>query len=121
MESARLVIALTRLVHDVGLAEDLAQEAFAAALAQWPGEGVPDKPGAWLMTTARHKAVDLIRRERSRDEKYAQLTTDPTLSEPRDSTDDMLALMFIASHPVLSDRQDTQALMSQDLVEQRLC
>ena len=66
MESARLVIALTRLVRDVGLAEDLAQEAFTAALAQWPAEGVPDKPGAWLMAVARRKAIDVIRRERVR-------------------------------------------------------
>ena len=100
MESARLVIALTRLVRDVGLAEDLAQEAFAAALAQWPDEGVPDKPGAWLMTIARRKAIDLIRRERARDEKYVELATDPTLASTPDS-DDMLALMFVACHPVL--------------------
>ena len=100
MESARLVIALTRLVRDVGLAEDLAQEAFTAALAQWPDEGVPDKPGAWLMTIARRKAIDLIRRERARDEKYVELATDPTLASTPDS-DDMLALMFVACHPVL--------------------
>jgi RNA polymerase sigma factor (sigma-70 family) len=112
MESARLVIALARLVHDVGLAEDLAQEAFSAALSQWPSEGVPDKPGAWLMTTARHKAIDLIRRERSRDDKYAQLATDPTAAPPAtdgDSGDDLLSLMFIACHPVLS-RESRAAL-----------
>ena len=102
MESAGLVIALTRLVRDVGLAEDLAQEAFAAALAQWPGEGVPDKPGAWLTAVARRKAIDLIRRERVRDEKYVQLVTDPTLAGQAEVADDMLALMFIACHPVLS-------------------
>ena len=107
MESARLVIALTRLVRDMGLAEDLAQEAFAAALAQWPDEGVPDKPGAWLMTIARRKAIDLIRRERARDEKYVELATDPTLAVPE--SDDLLALVFIACHPVLS-RESRAAL-----------
>jgi len=101
------VIALTRLVRDVGLAEDLAQEAFAAALAQWPDESVPDKPGAWLMTIARRKAIDLIRRERARDEKYVELATDPTLAVPE--SDDMLALVFIACHPVLS-RESRAAL-----------
>ena len=73
MESARLIGALTRLVRDVGLAEQLAQDAFVLALEQWPEQGVPDNPGAWLMATARHKAVDLIRRERSLDEKYGRI------------------------------------------------
>jgi RNA polymerase sigma factor (sigma-70 family) len=109
MESARLVIALTRLVRDVGLAEDLAQEAFTAALAQWPSEGVPDKPGAWLMAIARRKAVDVIRRERVRDEKYVQLATDRTLAGHEEVADGMLALMFIACHPVLS-RESRAAL-----------
>jgi RNA polymerase sigma factor (sigma-70 family) len=109
MESARLVIALTRLVRDVGLAEDLAQEAFTAALAQWPSEGVPDKPGAWLMAIARRKAIDGIRRERVRDEKYVQLATDPTLAGHKEVADGMLALMFIACHPVLS-RESRAAL-----------
>ena len=110
-ESAPLVIALTRLVRDVGLAEDLAQEAFAAALAQWPGEGVPDNPGAWLMAVARRKGVDLIRRERMRDEKYLQVATDPTLADggPEEPGDGMLALVFIACHPVLS-RESRAAL-----------
>jgi RNA polymerase sigma factor (sigma-70 family) len=109
MESARLVIALTRLVRDVGLAEDLAQEAFTAALAQWPSEGVPDKPGAWLMAIARRKAIDVIRRERVRDEKYVQLATDPTLAGHVEVADGMLALMLIACHPVLS-RESRAAL-----------
>ena len=109
MESARLVIALTRLVRDVGLAEDLAQEAFTAALAQWPSEGVPDKPGAWLMAIARRKAIDVIRRERVRDEKYVQLATDRTLAGHEEVADGMLALIFIACHPVLS-RESRAAL-----------
>jgi predicted RNA polymerase sigma factor len=73
MHSARLVAALARLVQDLGLAEDVAQDAFLCALEQWPERGVPDDPAAWLMTTARRRAIDLIRRERSRDHKYAQL------------------------------------------------
>jgi RNA polymerase sigma factor (sigma-70 family) len=114
MESARLVIALTRLVRDVGLAEDLAQEAFTAALAQWPSEGVPDKPGAWLMAIARRKAIDVIRRERVRDEKYVQLATDPTLAGHEEVADGMLALMFIACHPVLS--RESRAVLTLRMV-----
>ena len=63
MESTRLIAGIARLVRDVGLAEDLAQEALVAALEQWPESGVPDNPGAWLMATARHRAIDLVRRE----------------------------------------------------------
>src|SRR5579863_942636 len=63
IESARIIAGLTRLVRDVGLAEELAQDALVAALEQWPTEGVPDKPGAWLMLTARHRAIDRIRRD----------------------------------------------------------
>ena len=75
IESPRLIASLTRLVRDVGLAEELAQDAFVTALEQWPVTGVPDKPGAWLMVTARHRAIDLIRREQNRDAKYAVLAT----------------------------------------------
>lgn len=109
-ESARLVVALTRLVNDVGLAEDLAQEAFAAALRQWPDEGIPANPAAWLMTVARRRAIDAIRREQTQADRYAQLATEAAVSgvggplTPGDEneTDDMLALVFIACHPVLS-------------------
>jgi len=62
IESARLIAGLTRMVRDVGLAEDLAQDALVAALEQWPESGIPDNPGAWLMTTAKHRAIDLWRR-----------------------------------------------------------
>jgi RNA polymerase sigma factor (sigma-70 family) len=124
-ESAHLVAALTRLVHDVGLAEDLAQEAFAAALRQWPDEGIPDNPAAWLMTVGRRRAVDLIRREQARSDRYAQMATEAhiamdasdttgltaPLPEPGADTpdDDTLALVFIACHPVLS-RESRAAL-----------
>src|SRR3954447_16606722 len=76
IESPRLIASLTRLVRDVGLAEELAQDAFVAALEQWPVSGVPDKPGAWLMVTARHRAIDLVRREQNRAAKYAVLASE---------------------------------------------
>ena len=109
MESARLIGALTRLVRDVGLAEQLAQDAFVLALEQWPEQGVPDNPGAWLMATARHKGVDLIRRERSLDEKYgriaatsgAEVAPAPDVAVEDPVGDDVLSLVFIACHPVL--------------------
>src|SRR5438552_4830758 len=73
IESARLIAGLTRLVRDVGLAEDLAQDALVAALEQWPESGVPDNPGAWLMATAKHRAIDLLRRRARLERKYEQL------------------------------------------------
>ena len=73
IECPRLVASLTRLLRDVGLAEEVAQDAFVAALEQWPRDGVPDRPGAWLMAAARNRAIDRIRRERGRDERYALL------------------------------------------------
>jgi len=114
MESANLVIALTRLVRDVGLAEDLAQETFASALQQWPAEGVPENPAAWLMTVGRRRAIDLIRREQARAEKYAQIAADlgsQTGGETggQSNSDDMLSLIFVACHPVLS-RESRAAL-----------
>ena len=118
-ESAHLVATLTRLVNDVGLAEDLAQEAFAAALRQWPEEGIPDNPAAWLATVGRRRAVDLIRREQGRSERYAQIAAGvlpeesliAPVAEPGDEHqgDDTLALVFIACHPVLS-RESRAAL-----------
>ena len=107
IESPRLIAALTRLVRDVGLAEELAQDAFVTALEQWPVTGVPDEPGAWLMVTARHRAIDLIRREQNRAAKYAVVAhsladveaADRIVDEP--IGDDLLALVFLTCHPVL--------------------
>ncbi|GHH64402.1 RNA polymerase subunit sigma-24 [Streptosporangium violaceochromogenes] len=112
IESARLVAFLTRIVQDVGLAEEIAQEAFACALEQWPAQGVPHNPGAWLTTLARRRAIDLIRRERTRDRKYARLAADLLASEPETggATDaELLSLIFVACHPVLS-RESRAAL-----------
>src|SRR6185503_6298478 len=113
IESARLIASLTRIVHDVGLAEDLAQGALVAALEQWPRSGIPDKPGAWLMTTAKHHAIDQIRRnirlERKTEEMGRDLEIEQELGIPEldvdsdeDMGDDLLRLIFIACHPVLS-------------------
>jgi len=107
IESPRLIASLTRLVRDVGLAEELAQDAFVAALEQWPESGVPDQPGAWLMVTARHRGIDLIRREQNRGAKYAVLANalgdeaaaDRIVDEP--IGDDLLSLVFLTCHPVL--------------------
>lgn len=111
IESAKLIASLTRLVRDVGLAEDLAQGALVAALEQWPQSGIPDKPGAWLMTTAKHHAIDLIRRNVRLERKHEEIGRDLELQqemgipEPDDSDDmgdDLLRLIFISCHPVLS-------------------
>ena len=113
IESAKLIAGLTRMVHDVGLAEDLAQDALVAALEKWPQTGVPDKPGAWLMAAAKHRAIDQLRRRELLDRKHAELGYE--LDEQRESAvrqldeaiddqvgDDLLRLMFISCHPVLS-------------------
>jgi RNA polymerase sigma factor (sigma-70 family) len=113
IESARLIAGLAGIVRDVGLAEDLAQEAFVAALEQWPESGVPERPGAWLMGTAKHRAIDRLRRASLHERKTAELLrelersheSDP--AEPDDATadsidDDLLRLIFMACHPVLS-------------------
>jgi RNA polymerase sigma factor (sigma-70 family) len=112
MESARLIASLTRLVRDVGLAEDLAQDALVNALEQWPESGVPEKPGAWLMAVAKRRAVDRIRRnvtlERKQDELGRNLDAlqERTAAEynviEKEIDDDMLRLIFITCHPVLS-------------------
>ena len=111
IESARLLAGLVRLVKDVGLAEDLAQDALVAALETWPRSGIPDNPGAWLMVTARRRAIDGMRRGRTADRKYGMLgyeleqaqaegpDFDTMLDEP--IADDLLRLMFITCHPVL--------------------
>jgi RNA polymerase sigma factor (sigma-70 family) len=112
MEYAKIVATLTRLVRDVGVAEELAQDALVIALEQWPTAGVPDNPGPWLMATAKHRAVDLLRRQRTYERKLGQLgrelevleSTEPDLAAAVDDHigDDLLRLVFIACHPVLS-------------------
>ena len=108
IESPRLVARLARLVREVGLAEELAQDAMVAALEQWPRSGIPDNPGAWLVAVAKRRAIDHFRREERRDKKYAELQR--TLVEPEESVDatleedfgdDMLRLIFTACHPVV--------------------
>jgi len=114
LESARIIAGLTGLVRDVGLAEELAQDALVAALEQWPAEGVPPNPGAWLMVTAKHRAIDRIRRHErlggklsliARDLETKQLSApaefDTVLDADEDMGDDLLRLMFISCHPVL--------------------
>ena len=110
MESARLVGALARATGDVGLAEELAQDALVAALEQWPESGVPDRPGAWLMATAKHRAIDTFRRAERLQRKTAELGRDlqeadePDWAAALDEVveDDVLRLVFISCHPVLS-------------------
>lgn len=112
IESARLIAGLARLTGDVGLAEDLAQDAFLAALEQWPRDGVPDRPGAWLMTAARRRGIDQLRRRTMADTKHEVLggeladaercTPDFAAAIDDDVGDDLLRLIFIACHPVLS-------------------
>jgi RNA polymerase sigma-70 factor (ECF subfamily) len=113
IESARLIAGLARIVRDVGLAEELAGDALVAALEQWPQSGVPDNPGAWLMATAKHRAIDLIRRQATLERKVQQLgrmeereqqITEEQLAEAIDDPigDDLLALIFVSCHPILS-------------------
>jgi RNA polymerase sigma factor (sigma-70 family) len=110
IESARLIAGLARIVRDVGLAEDLAQDALVAALEQWPESGIPDNPGAWLMGTAKHQAVDRLRRRKVLERKYEELARDMEVSAQPDLDaaidddigDDLLSLIFTACHPVLS-------------------
>src|SRR2546421_1533240 len=113
IESARLIAGLARLVGDVGIAEDLAQDALVVALEQWPKTGVPDNPGAWLMATAKHRAIDLLRRRKMQDRKHEhvarelearQVNPEPDLAAALDDAvgDDLLSLIFTACHPVLS-------------------
>ena len=109
MESARIVAALVRIVRDVGLAEDVAHDALVAALEQWPAEGIPRNPGAWLMTTAKRRAIDAVRRRAMADRKHDQIAYEIGDSPPppddaldHDIDDDLLRLVFIACHPVLS-------------------
>ena len=113
IEAPRLIAGLARMLRDVGQAEDLAQEALVVALERWPTDGVPDNPGAWLMTTAKRRAIDLIRHHRMRDDKQAaleyELETEAMTHAPDhadalddDIGDDLLRLIFTACHPVLT-------------------
>jgi RNA polymerase sigma factor (sigma-70 family) len=113
IESAKIIAGLARVVHDVGLAEDLAQDALVAALEQWPEQGVPDNPAAWLMAVAKHRAIDRLRRSKLQERKYEEIIRE--LNSQSDSTtqdfvtaldddigDDLLRLIFTACHPALS-------------------
>src|SRR6516162_636117 len=113
IESPRLIAGLARIVRDVGAAEDLAQDALVAALEQWPESGIPDKPGAWLMAAAKHRAIDLFRRNKLLERKHEELAreieggfqekaadVEGALDDP--IGDDLLKLVFICCHPVLS-------------------
>ncbi|MGC2449875.1 MAG: RNA polymerase sigma factor [Candidatus Sulfotelmatobacter sp.] len=112
IESARVIAGLTRIVRDVGVAEELAQDALVVALEKWPESGIPDNPGAWLMGTAKHRAIDYLRRGALVDRKHEVLGREmaeremqvPDLATAMDDNigDDMLRLVFIACHPVLS-------------------
>ena len=113
IESARLIAGLARIVGDVGLAEDLAQDALVVALEQWPASGVPDNPGAWLMATAKHRAIDHLRRRKMQDTKHEhlgrelaerQVSPEADLAAALDDQvgDDLLSLIFTACHPVLT-------------------
>lgn len=113
IERARLIAGLARMVRDVGLAEELAQDALVTALSEWPRTGVPQNPGAWLMAAARRRAIDGFRRDRMRARKHAEIGRD--LEDARDTGveaieaaldddlgDELLGLIFTACHPVLS-------------------
>jgi RNA polymerase sigma-70 factor, ECF subfamily len=110
IESPRLIATLTRIVRDVGLAEELAQDAFVSALAQWPNEGVPRNPGAWLMSVAKRRAIDRFRHEKMLERKAEEIGRELRVEEyeaafdavDEEIADDLLRLIFIACHPVLS-------------------
>ena len=113
IESARIIAGLARIVRDVGLAEELAQDALVAALQQWPESGIPDNPGAWLMATAKHRAIDVFRRNKRLERKHEELGRElqaqqemavPDFSAALDDDigDDLLRLVFVSCHPVLS-------------------
>jgi RNA polymerase sigma factor (sigma-70 family) len=110
MESAKLIAVLARMLRDVGLAEELAQDVLVTALEQWPERGVPDNPGAWLMATAKHRAIDRLRRQQLLQRKHEQLGYEIEVGQEADRgveldaaiDDDLLRLIFVACHPVLS-------------------
>ncbi|HUP16223.1 MAG TPA: DUF6596 domain-containing protein [Acidimicrobiia bacterium] len=117
MESAKLIAGLARIVRDVGLAEELAQDALVIALEKWPESGVPDNPGAWLMGTAKHRAVDAMRRQGTLERKQTEIARDLEIQQELevdldaalddDIGDDLLRLIFISCHPVLSTEART--------------
>ncbi len=117
IESARLIAGLARMVGDVGAAEDLAQDALVAALEQWPESGVPDNPGAWLMTAAKRRGIDQLRRKKMLERKHMELGNElearqqavPDLDAAIDDQigDDLLSLIFTACHPVLTTEART--------------
>ncbi len=111
IESARLIAGLARVVGDIGTAEELAQDALVAALEQWPADGVPERPGAWLMGTAKHRAMDLIRRRKTLERKHEEIGRDVERAQEDldfddaiddEVGDDLLGLIFMACHPILS-------------------
>jgi RNA polymerase sigma factor (sigma-70 family) len=113
IESSRIIAGLARILRDVGLAEELAQDALVAALEQWPQSGIPDNPGAWLMATAKHRAIDRMRRSKLLERKHGELSRELQARQERavadletaiddDIGDDLLRLMFTACHPVLT-------------------
>jgi RNA polymerase sigma factor (sigma-70 family) len=106
IESGKLIAGLARIVRDVGVAEELAQDALVTALERWPETGVPDNPGAWLMATAKHRAIDLFRRNKLRERKHEELSRElrfeHEMSNDDDIGDDLLRLVFVSCHPVLS-------------------
>ncbi len=113
IESPKLIAGLSRIVRDIGVAEDLAHDALVAALEQWPRAGVPNNPGAWLMATAKHRAIDYFRRNKLLERKHAEIgyelegdqraaVADLDAALDEDVGDDLLRLMFTACHPVLS-------------------
>jgi len=113
MESATIIAKLARMLRDVGLAEEIAQDTWLAALEQWSDAGVPPNPGAWLMLTAKHRAIDQLRRKQVLERKSAMMSHDPDLmgsqdladdpvSAAEEVSDDLLRLIFVACHPVLS-------------------
>ncbi|MFD5783177.1 RNA polymerase sigma factor [Streptomyces sp. NPDC058220] len=108
IESARIIAGVARIVRDVGIAEELAQDALVTALEQWPESGIPDRPGAWLMATAKHRAIDLVRRKETYARKLAEVgrtledVPPPEPADVDDIDDDLLRLIFTACHPVMS-------------------
>lgn len=102
IESARLIAGLARIVRDVGIAEELAQDALVAALQQWPQSGVPRNPGAWLMAAAKHRAIDVLRRKKRFRSKRDEIARQIESRQDEDSGEDMLSLLFTACHPILS-------------------
>src|SRR5256885_2328720 len=112
IESPKLIAALTRMTRDVGVAEDLAQDALVAALEQWPADGIPRNPGAWLMAAAKHRAIDVFRRNKMLGEKHVEIGRGLEAEQNRipdfeswlddEVGDDLLRLVFISCHPVLS-------------------